>query len=69
MGIEAMAVLRLVGAVGAETVDCAGVCAGEIAVPDFIGAFRQFEAGELLAAGGIEETDFDFARSQRTRRS
>jgi hypothetical protein len=60
VGIEAMALMGRVGAVGTETVDRAGVGAGEVAVPDFIGAFRQFEAGELLAAGGIEETDFDF---------
>src|ERR1700712_3478240 len=60
--IEPVAVLRLVSAVSAETVDRAGMSAGEVAVPDFIGAFGEFEARELFAAGCVEETDFDLLR-------
>ena len=42
--VEAMAVLRLVGAIGAIAVDQAGARIGQIAVPDLVGAFRQLEA-------------------------
>ena len=52
--IESVAVLRAIGTVGAIAVDHAGSRIGQIAVPDFIGTFRQIETRDLAApATGI----------------
>ncbi|CAM4196786.1 hypothetical protein ROMU108268_19215 [Roseomonas mucosa] len=60
--VEAVAAPGLVGAMGAQPVDEAGLRAGEIAVPDLVGAFRQGVAGQLLAARGVEDADLDLFR-------
>ena len=57
--VEAMAVLRLVGPVGAIAVDQAGARIGHVAVPDLVGAFRQLEAHDLAPARRIEDAELD----------
>ena len=54
-----MAVLRLVGAVGAIAVDQAGARVRQVAVPDLVGAFRQVEARDLAPAGRIEQAELE----------
>ena len=50
--VEAMAFLRVIGSVGAIAVDQTGARIGQIAVPDFVGAFRQIETRDFAAAAG-----------------
>lgn len=57
--IEAVAAIRLPRAVGTVAVDQARFHAGQVAVPDFIGALRQWQARQLLAAGGVEQAEID----------
>jgi hypothetical protein len=53
--IEAMAVLRLIGAVCPERVDGARVSVGQVAVPYLVGAFGQCVAFEFLSACRLEQ--------------
>ena len=48
--IEAVACLRLIGAMHAIAVDCARPDIGQIAVPDLIGVFRKLDACGLALA-------------------
>jgi hypothetical protein len=59
--VEAMAVLRLVGAVRAIAVHQAGMGLRQVSVPDLVGVFRQGEPGDLAPAGGIEQAKIDSA--------
>src|SRR5882757_5929691 len=62
VGIEAMAMLRLIGAMNAIAVLCAWADIGEIAVPDIVGALRQADSLQLTAVAGIEQAQFDLLR-------
>ena len=44
---------------GAKAITQARLRAGQIAVPDLVGAFGQYEARNFLAAGRIEPTELD----------
>ena len=57
VGVEAVPVLRLVGAVHAKAVDGARADALNVAMPDFIGVFGQGNALNLALARGIEQAD------------
>ena len=57
--VEAMAVLRLVRAIGAITVDQPGARIGQIAVPDLVGAFRHLEALDLAPSRRIEQAELE----------
>ncbi|MNV94385.1 hypothetical protein D3C71_1891740 [compost metagenome] len=56
--IEAVPVLRVVRAMGAVAIDQPGLSVRQIAVPDLIGAFRQIEAAQFLAAFRVEQAQF-----------
>ncbi|MNN35150.1 hypothetical protein D3C81_1489920 [compost metagenome] len=57
--IEALAPAWLVGAVGAVTVQHAGLGQRQVAVPDLVGAFGQRQALDLLAAVGRKQAQLD----------
>ena len=65
VGIEAMAGRRLVGTMNAIAVDRARPRIGKVAVPDFVGVFRQHDALDLAFAGGIEQAKLDLCRVGR----
>ncbi len=62
VGVEAVTVLRFVGAVDPVAVDGAGPRLGQEAVPDLVGVFRQDDAGELGLAAVVEDAQFDLCR-------
>src|SRR4051812_44126866 len=62
VGIEAMAMLRLIGTMNAVAVLCAWTDIGEIAVPDIVGALRQADSLQFAAIAGIEQAQFDLLR-------
>ncbi|MNT14047.1 hypothetical protein D3C72_1490370 [compost metagenome] len=53
--IEAVPILGIVGTVGAVAVHQAGLGVRQVAMPDLVGAFRQIEAAQFLAALGVEQ--------------
>ncbi len=55
VGVEAMPLGRLVGAVSPVAVEQARLHVRQIAVPDLVGAFRHLVAGDLPPAAGIED--------------
>jgi len=59
VGVEAVAVFRLVGAVHPVAIDQAGVSVGEVAMVDLIGVFGQLYALDFLLAGGVEQAQLD----------
>jgi hypothetical protein len=59
MRIESVPGLRLVGSMGAITIEQARTRIGQIAVPDFIGELRQREARDLASPRRIEQTKLD----------
>ena len=59
VAVEAMARLRLVGAVDAQTIERSRSDVGDSPVKDFIGEFRQFEAFALAFAVAVENADLD----------
>ena len=65
VGIEAMAVGGIVGAVNAVAVERAGLQAWNVAVPDFVRIFRQLDARRLDRAAVVEQAEFDPARRWR----
>ena len=62
MRIKAMAVLRVIGAVGAIAVNQPAARIRQIAMPDFIGTFRKRQTGDFAAAVWIEQTKLDTLR-------
>ena len=62
VGVEAVAVLGLVGAMHAIAVELAGRDVVEIAVPDVLGALRQLDALEFAAALAVEQAQLDLLR-------
>ena len=62
VGVEAVAVLGLVGAVNAIAVELAGRYVVEIAVPDVFGALGQFDALEFAPALAVEQAQLDLLR-------
>ena len=66
--IEAIAALRLVGPVGTIAVEQPDLRVRQIAVPDFIGAFRQRERRDLPLAGRVEQAEIDALRMRREHR-
>ena len=70
VGVEAVAVLGLVGAVDAIAVELPGRDVVQIAVPDVLGALGQFDAFEFAAALAVEQAQLDlFAHWRRTARN
>jgi len=59
VGVEAVALLRLVGAVHPVAVGLAGARLGQVAVPHAIGAVAQRNALQLLAAAIVEKAQLD----------
>ena len=59
VGIEAVARLRLVGAMHPVAIECSGMHIRQIAVKHLVGIFGQFDAGRFGLSRGIEEADFD----------
>jgi stage V sporulation protein SpoVS len=59
VGIEAMAVGGIVGAVNAVAVERAGLQAWNVAVPDFVRILRQLDARRLDRAAVVEQAEFD----------
>ena len=59
VGVEAMAVGRVVRAVHAVAVDQPRMGVGQVAVVDLVGVFRQFDAFEFHFAGVVENAQFD----------
>ena len=57
--VEAVAVLRVVGAVDAVAVELPGPHVGQIAVPDLVGVFGQRDAVGLAPALLVEEAQLD----------
>ncbi len=57
--IEAVAGRGLVRAVDAEAIGLAGEEPAQIAMPDLVGAARQFQARDFLPAGRVEEAELD----------
>src|SRR4051812_35642285 len=68
VSVKAVAVLGLVGAVDAVAVELPGRDVVEIAVPDILGSFRQFDPLELAAALAVEQAQFDLLRVGRKQR-
>ena len=68
VGIEAVAGRRFVGAVDAEAIDRARPRIRQIAVPDFVGVFRQHDTFGLALARGVEQAEFDFGALRREQR-
>ncbi len=62
VGIEAVAMFRLIGAVNAITVELTGADVVEITVPDIFGALGQFNAFEFASALAVEQAQFDLLR-------
>ena len=60
VGIESMALFGFIGAVHAVGIYCSRSRVGQIAVPDLIGVFRQFNSLDFLRSILIEQTQFDF---------
>ena len=59
VGVEAVAVLGLVGAVDAVAVELAGADVGHIAVEDLVGIFGQRDPLDFLAAVLVEQAELD----------
>lgn len=57
--VEAMPFLGLIRAVNAIAVESSRTNIGQIAVPDLIGVFGQFDTGGFLAAVGAEQAQLD----------
>src|SRR4051794_26678354 len=68
VGIEAMALLRRVGAVHAVTVELPGRNVVEIAVPDVLGAFGKLDFFQFAAALAVEQAQLDLLRIRREQR-
>ena len=62
VGVEAVAVLGLIGPVNAIAVELPGRDVVQIAVPDVLGALRQFDALEFAAALAVEQAKLDLLR-------
>ncbi|MCW2241511.1 hypothetical protein M2351_006156 [Azospirillum canadense] len=65
VGVEAVAVLRVVGAMDPVGVDRAGPRIRQVAVPDFVGEFRQLDALQFRFAGFIEQAELHLGRVGR----
>ena len=59
VGVEAVTVFRLVGAVHAVAVHQPRVRVGQVAVVDLVGVFGQLYALEFLLASGVEQAQLD----------
>ena len=57
--IEAVARLRVVGAVDAIAVELARADVGQVAVPDLVGVLGQHDPLQLALAAGIEQAELD----------
>src|SRR5690606_40953079 len=55
VGVETMPGFRLVGPINAVSIDLPRMSVGQVAVPDFIGIFRQNDALQLGFAAGVEQ--------------
>src|SRR6202007_1663556 len=62
VGIEAVTVLRLIGAVHTVAIDLPRRDVVQVAVPDILAALRQFDALELAAAEIVEQAQLDLGR-------
>lgn len=59
VGIEAVSSVGFVGAMDAVAVDGAGAGRGQIAVPDFVGIFGEFDPLQFGFAAVVEQAEFD----------
>ena len=59
VGVEAMSVCRIVGAMHAIAIQRARPGVGQVAVPDLVGEFRQGDALDFCLAIGIEQAQFN----------
>ncbi len=62
VGIEAVAVVGLVGAMDAITINRPRADARYIAVPDLVGKFGQFDPCDLVFPGIVEQAKLDAGR-------
>ena len=62
VGVEAVAVLRLIGSVNAIAIELPGRYVVEVAVPDIFAALGQFDAFEFAAALIVEQAELDLFR-------
>jgi hypothetical protein len=62
VGIEAVASLRLIGAVDAKTIKRRRPDLRHVAVEHLIDSLRQFEAADLALAVCVEEANLDLRR-------
>ena len=62
VGVEAVALLRRIGAVNAVAVELARRNVVQIAVPDVFGALGQFDALDFAAALAVKKTELDLLR-------
>ena len=62
VGVEAVPVTRLVGTMHPVAVELTGAHLGQIAMPDFMGVFRQRDAGDLAAPAVVEEAQLHLRR-------
>ncbi len=62
VGVEAVAVFGLIGSVNAIAIELSGRNVVQIAVPDILGALRQFDAFEFAAALTVEQAELDLLR-------
>ena len=71
VGVEAMPLLGLEAAMDAIAVALSGLHAGQVAVPDLVGVFRQGDAGDLGLPALVEQAELDTlgARPRRARNS
>ena len=66
--VEAMADIRLVGAMDAVAINLTGANIGQVAVKDLVGVFGQDYAVQLSPAGGVKKTNL-YLRSIRGEQS
>ena len=62
VGVEAVAMLGLIGPVNAIAIELSGRDVVQIAVPDIFGALGQFDAFEFAAALAVEQAELDLLR-------
>src|SRR3954468_19791546 len=68
VGIEAVSRVGFVGAVDAVAIDGAGTGRGQIAVPDFVGVFWEFDPLQFGLAVVVEQAELDLGGMGRKQR-
>src|ERR1019366_2385444 len=68
VGVEAVAVLRLIGSMNPIAIKLSGRNVVQISVPDVFGTLGQFDALEFAAALTVEQAELDLLRVGREQR-